>query len=247
MTTTEIGGVDIFSDADHEPAIYSGLSVFNWLGDHLAKNFGDFAKLEPEAYCGCGVSVSHSSADPTQIRHGLQQLRLALPNLLRTICLLTDGYVKVPLPIVASVLVTNAPIRVLKEGVNISDAESCRSLDEITNVHHHIDVYQSISPELEALCAKVAKEVCDKLPNPVGLDLEDYRKAELVYAVECVTVVALEHLPHYLKSVYDTIQDLTFISMAKLQTSTAKYCRSRQRSLVMTLATIMNNPLRWAM
>jgi hypothetical protein len=200
---------------NYDPQTFSAFSVFNWLGDHLARNFGGMSRLEPEAYCSRGVSLSTSSADPKQIRHGLQQLRHALPSLLHSVCsIYKDHSAEMPIPVLALILVTNAPIRVLKDGVCISRAENCTSLDEITTRHMHVNVYQAASPEVKLACRTAAKELCGELENKLGIDLEESLVSELIDGVETVTVISLAALSDYLKGLKSVAEDVDVVSLS---------------------------------
>lgn len=197
----------------HEPMVLSGLSTFHWLGDYFVQDLDRLLEIEPEHYCTRGVSLSMSSADPKQIQHGLQQLRHSLPNLLQSFCSFYKNVgAELPIPLLGSLLVTNAPIRVLKEDVNISSAAGCKSLDEISTVHNYVSVYQKASPELRALCDKVSSVIVAEHPDVKNINLERALVSDLVDCVESVTVITLSYLPTYLMVLHKLVSELGVIS-----------------------------------
>lgn len=200
--------------ARHQPDVFSTLSAFNWLGSHIATDFSRLGVLESGVYCNRGVSLSETSADPQKIRHGLQQLRYALPHLLHSHCSVFNGNDEgVPIPVLGSLLVTNAPIRVLNDDVCLSQASSSQSLDVLTTVHSHICVYQKASPELKLTCQRIARAVSETLERNPALDIESSLIANLIDSVESVTVISLDALPAYLKKIHDVVQGLKVMSL----------------------------------
>ena len=117
----------------HEPLFMSGLSSFQWAGNYLLNGLQSIVSLEPQAYCTRGVSLSSTTADPAQIRHGLQQLRYAVPNLLRNLHIENRDLEMSPsIPIIVPLLVTNAPLRVLNSDASIAMAGKSVSLEDVT-------------------------------------------------------------------------------------------------------------------
>lgn len=152
----------------HEPIVMSGLSPFHWVGDHFLSGLQTIVSLEPQAYCTRGISLSATSADPAQIRHGLQQLRYAIPHLLRSLHIENRDLDMSPsIPIIVPLLVTNAPLRVLNTDANIAMADQSAPLESVTTLHSHLCVYQKVGPELKALCCKMAKELADEFCSSV--------------------------------------------------------------------------------
>lgn len=194
----------VFSSAPrHEPMMYPGLSILPGLDGHLLKGIKDLADIDPKVYGTRGVSLSSTSANPTAIKHGLGQLRHALPSLMRSIlashAAYNDGEPS-PIPVVALLLVTNAPLRVLKPGVGWREAEELRSLDDIANVHQHICVYQKAGPELTDLCAEVSRSVTAEHFSEWGDGMKAVLSSELISSVEPIPVVSLDRLEGYLTS-----------------------------------------------
>jgi tRNA A37 N6-isopentenylltransferase MiaA len=118
-----------------------------------------------------------------------------------------------PIPVLGSILVTNAPIRVLNDDVGISQASSCQSLDMLTTVHSHICVYQTASPELKLTCQRIARAISETVENKFALEIENSLASNLIDSVESVTVISLDALPAYLKKIHDAVQDLKVMSL----------------------------------
>lgn len=197
----------------YEPTVYSALSVFNWLGSYVVKNSKSLNALESPIYCNRGVSLSSSSADPKSIKHGLQQLRYALPSLLQWICTIFIGSEEgMPIPVLGALLVTNAPIRVLKDDICVEQASNYKVLDEITTTHSVVGVYQTASTELKLVCDKIARAVSEVLGVDPELGLEDMVRTSLIDCVETVTVVSLETLPTYLKEMRSAMSRVELMS-----------------------------------
>lgn len=210
--------------ARHQPDVFSTLSVFNWLGSHMATDFTTLQALEPEVYCNRGVSLSSTTADPQKIRHGLQQLRYALPHALHSHCSVFKGNDEgLPIPVLGSLLVTNAPIRVLNDDVSLSQASSCQSLDMLTTVHSHICVYQRASPELKFACQRIAKIISETIEGSPVRNIESSLTDRLIDSVESVTVISLDALPAYLNKIRDAVQDLKVMSMGEFAESYSKF------------------------
>ncbi|MDD1965916.1 hypothetical protein NPS29_11340 [Pseudomonas putida] len=199
--------------ARHEPEVLSTLSVFNWLGPYMATDLSSLNTLESRIYCNRGVSLSSTTADPQKIRHGLQQLRYALPHALHSHYSVFKGNDEgLPIPVLGSLLVTNAPIRVLNDDVSLSQAASCQSLDMLTTVHSHISVYQRASPELKLACQRIAKVISETLERPAIRNIESSLTDTLIDSIESVTVISLDALPAYLNKARDAVQNLKVMS-----------------------------------
>ena len=95
-----------------------------------------------------GLAITDKFANNKRIKHGLNQLRYATPRFLEKIAsedLLSDDENSIRL--VAPILVTNSPSRILKENVNFEDIRNANSLDDISDVRNVIYHYQQIGLE----------------------------------------------------------------------------------------------------
>lgn len=206
----------------HEPIVMSGLSPFQWSGDYHLSGLQTIVSLEPQAYCTRGVSLSSTSADPTQIRHGLQQLRYAIPNLLRSLHIENRDLDMSPsIPIIVPLLVTNAPLRVLNADASIAMAGQSVSLEAITTLHSHLCVYQKAGPELKALCYKTAKELANEFSSSGTSHLSDSLASDLIDSVESIQIISLDRLPNHLNELRRLVSELKVVNRVDLATEFA--------------------------
>jgi hypothetical protein len=193
----------VFSTApNHEPPYYSSISVFNWLSPHILEDVKLLNQIEPADYCIKGVSLSETSADPKPIKHGLQQLRHAIPRLLdRVTTLYTSIYDEHPIPVVAPMLVTNAPIRLLKAGITIDEIKQSNSIEEITQPRDLVCCYQPAGPELLEICQAVSEKIATKYYSGKAPHSSASIFDDLVKSVESVPVISVKRLDSYLKGI----------------------------------------------
>lgn len=189
----------IFSSLpDHAPGVISTASYFQWLGGHIILRSDDFDRIEPEHYCSRGISLSSKSSDTKQIRHGLQQLRHAIPHLLDKITTIDIeiGEAYAP-PIIAPMLVTNAPMRVLNPGVTITDIKSAKTLDSISSIAKMVCHYQPGGPELLDTCMKMEDKINKKYDHS---PIEKIMPLDIFSSIESVPIVSIEYLKTHLSN-----------------------------------------------
>lgn len=199
----------VFSTAPKfEPLVMSAFTSFTGLGRHVLRGFEGMHELEPPVYCTRGVSLSSSSADPAQIRHGLQQIRFAVPELLKSLQISSRKLDWPLIPIIAPILVTNAPLYVMNSDVTVATSERAESISEIATEYMYLSVYQKASPELRAVCGMSAREVVAEYSSGDSWEAVDELTEELISAAESVTIVAASHLPTYLGKLRHVIEQL---------------------------------------
>jgi hypothetical protein len=95
-------------------------------------SFVDFERAYPFVYKG--VEIYDGGAIEKEFRHGIEQLRYASPYALRQeIDFQAGSNLEDVVPIFLSrILITNAPIRILSEGIGLSEIESAKSLEAIS-------------------------------------------------------------------------------------------------------------------
>lgn len=133
-----------------EPSTANCLHNYDFLSSYWVKDTSPIIDIEKDAqYAVNGLALTDKFADNKRIKHGLNQLRYAIPSFLEKKAsedLLSDEEHSIRL--VAPILVTNSPLRLLKENVSFEDIRSADSLDDITDVHNVIYHYQQTGPEL---------------------------------------------------------------------------------------------------
>lgn len=198
----------------HEPITYSSTYAFHWFGTHFLESKQKLNELEPKDYCTRGISLSPSSADPKPIRHGLQQLRYAVPHLLdRITTLYVSDFDEHPIPVITSMLVTNAPIRVMKPGLSLSDIEEAKSLDDITQRKEIVCIYQPAGPELLEACQDIAKKIFTKYKSVDRPHItQDFIFESLVESVQSISIVSLSRLKTHLEDIRSALSSAKTIS-----------------------------------
>lgn len=199
----------VFSTApNHEPPFYSSISIFNWLSPYILESVERLDELEAADYCIKGVSLSDTSADPKPIKHGLQQLRHAIPHLLdRVTTLYTSIYDEHPIPVFAPMLVTNAPILLLRPGITIDEIKGCNSIEDITQPKDMVCCYQPAGPELLEICQVVSEKVAAKYGSGEASHSSSRVFDGLVASVESVPVISVKRLDSYLKGIRSALID----------------------------------------
>ena len=190
-----------------EPLTANCLHNYDFLSSYWVKDTSPIVDIEKNAqYAVNGLALTDKFADNKRIKHGLNQLRYAIPQFLKKIAsddLLSDEEHSIRL--VAPILVTNSPLRLLKENVSFEDIRSAASLDEITDVHNVIYHYQQTGPEL----AKSIKESSEYISTNLDggkrnakFDL-NYINSELNYSLETIAIVQLDYLEEYVRRLKD--------------------------------------------
>ncbi len=124
-----------------------------------------------------------------------------------------NDYEEHPIPVITSMLVTNAPIRVMKPGLSLSDIEKANSLDEITQRKEIVCVYQPAGPELLEVCGYIAEKIFTKyksLNRPYIT--QDSIFESLVDSVQSISIVSLNRLEAHLEGIGDALSSATTIS-----------------------------------
>lgn len=118
---------------------------------HLPLN--GFVAMEQELpYVYKGVEIFDGGAIEEEVRHGIQQLRFAAPALLRRMVDfdLYNGHLEERNGIFfTSILVTNAPLRLLNRSVNIQLVKSAAALDDISTPIDVAILYSDYGPDFE--------------------------------------------------------------------------------------------------
>jgi hypothetical protein len=147
-----------------------------------------------------GIEISDEGAFEEQIWHGIQQLRYGVPVLLKkslefTLYSHIDDMVVL---FFANILVTNAPIRLLREGCTLEDIDNSSRLEDISEERECVVIFSEYGPDFEdhfrnifegsvgavARAANARRETLvslgkpmDILNDPVGM-FESFREAE---------------------------------------------------------------------
>jgi hypothetical protein len=98
-----------------------------------------------------GVEVYEGGAIEREFRHGIEQLRYASPYMMRQeIDFQVGSHMDDVIPVfLAKILLTNAPIRILSDGVGLSEIESAKSLEEISYESDGAILHSDYGPDYE--------------------------------------------------------------------------------------------------
>ena len=186
-----------------EPLTSNCLHNYDFLSSFWVKNTAPIIEIEKDAqYVVNGLAITDKFADNKRVKHGLNQLRHAVPRFLEKIAsedLLSSDDNAVHL--VAPILVTNSPLRVLKENVNFEDIRNANSLDDISDIHNVIYHYQQTGPELAGSIKEISEYICKNLDDgkrSVKFK-SDYINSELNDSLETIAIVNLDYLDEYVR------------------------------------------------
>lgn len=142
--------------------------------------------------CYTGVSISNKNSDRTLVREGVHQVRYALPNLIAeemvdqtSIARDSDMFVS----FVAGVIVTTADLYVLRSGVQLSDYENARSLDDIADIATALLVSEYPGDDMMSYCSDTALSALKRSPQIIertkqALVIDGSSHLELIERIE---------------------------------------------------------------
>jgi hypothetical protein len=212
-----------------EPSTANCLHNYDFLSSFWVRDASAIIDIEKDAqYAVNGLALTNKFADNKRIKHGLNQLRHSIPHFLEKIAsedLLSDEENSIRL--VAPILVTNAPLRLLKGNVNFGDIINANSLDEITDVHNVIYHYQQTGPELAKSIKETSDYICRNLDDGKRNAKFDanYINSELNYSLETIAIVQLDYLEEYIRRLKDASSS---IKVATHQEVALEFNKSRK-------------------
>lgn len=216
-----------------EPLTSNCLHNYDFLSSFWIRDTRPITEIESDAqYVVNGLAITDDFADNKRIKHGLNQLRYAVPRFLEKIAsedLLSDE--EHPIRLFAPILVTNAPLRLLRQNVNFEDIRKANSLDDISDIHNVIYHFQQTGPEL-AKCVKetaeyVHKNFDDGLRN-VKFE-PDYINRELCNSLETIAVVHLDYLDEYINRLKKAAISIPAVTQKELAAEYQKLTKPNQR------------------
>lgn len=98
-----------------------------------------------------GIEIHETGAVEQDIRHAIQQLRYAIPlNIKRRIDFGINAHPSDVIPMFfANILVTNAQIRVMADGIDLKAIGRANSIEEISNAASYVGLYSDYGPDYE--------------------------------------------------------------------------------------------------
>lgn len=177
--------------------------------------------------CIRGIALKNGSFDPTPISKATNQLRYTLPNLLANNLedLLSASHSEdLNILFYAGIVVTNAPLYVLKRGLNIEDFKSANDLAQVADLVNAVKIIRDSTPlnnhqskylsrmitkdnqiyrkRLEAFSTIVNKNynLWDWFPSQYAIE------GQLAEAGDSIVIITIDHLNEFATSLLNTLK-----------------------------------------
>ena len=125
----------------------------------------DFEETIP--YCVRGIELCPGSANLPNVRHGLYQLRYAVPVLIgkeiESQIKANDDWLS--LTFICPILITTASLHLLKREISLEQLEQASDLDEVSDHVEALIFNQQPGPQLEDFARKQFEDVLEKHPR----------------------------------------------------------------------------------
>jgi len=160
-----------------------------------------------------GVALRGKDADAKAIEHGISQLRYAVPHVLSQALgnqAWNQDDSQVQAVVLCPILVTNAPLLVLKPNATVEKVQTARRKEDVARAYSSVRVAQAQGPDLRAYTQRImsatmkSSGVLHRLADARTVMLQQGADPLLAptewrvaYAVECATeVVLVVHIAH---------------------------------------------------
>lgn len=115
------------------------------------------------AYKGIEINISDGQAQDADIKHGINQLRYALPRVIND-SILSNAYNhpddSVPF-ILCSILITTASLYILDEGTTLNKIQKAKGFNEICKPVPYLILFSDYGPDFESHCKKTCSELLE--------------------------------------------------------------------------------------
>jgi hypothetical protein len=177
------------------------------------------------SFASKGVTIHEQHIERDLIRHGLYQMRFALPNLVAAdMRIRTNPIFRVfqrRVAVICGILVTTAPIRILNADAGFKDYLNASRLEDISAQTDGVIVSQFFSPELVKYCRMLCADLRNEGPawsqlvewraklikdeqNQQQIDqLLEYRFLE---STQRIAIIHLDSLSGFLKNLIETVE-----------------------------------------
>lgn len=190
------------------------VTPFGWISDELS-------------YAVKGIVVDEKHFDPNLIRRGLSQLQWAMPNLLKPIIRLNSTSVNdedLSPHFLCPILVTNAPLYILKEGLTLNAFYRAENLQDLAHQVESLIFYERPGPQLSDYIDDIRKSLYRDYPSvekrlnsfqeAIGTETEkkyfskDHRlREDFDNCTELVLVVTLSAFEHYFDKLIGSVAE----------------------------------------
>jgi hypothetical protein len=176
------------------------------------------------SFASKGVTVREQHIEPDSIRHGLYQMRFALPNLVAADMRLRTGLLGVlhrRVAVICGILVTTAPIRILKASAGLEAYMAASSLEDITDPTDGVIVWQFLSPELLKYCRRLCADLRDEGPAWAQMvewraklikdeekrqEIDQLLEYRFIESTQRVAIIHLDSLSSFLENLLKTVE-----------------------------------------
>lgn len=205
-----------------EPLTVNCIHNYDLLSSFWGIGMSLLVEIEKDAkYAVNGLALADKFFDNKRIKHGLSQLRFAIPSFLEKIAsedLLSSSDEENPIRLVAPMLVTNAPLRLLRDNVSFEDIRNANSLDDISDIHSVLYHYQQTGPELVRTVKKISEYIQGNLDDGKrNIQFSSaYINSELNSSLETIAVVHLDYLDEYIDKLKKAAASIKAVTQSEL-------------------------------
>lgn len=146
-------------------------SAYSMENSHIRK----FADNIAFAYKGTEINMSDGQVHDADIKHGINQLRYAMPRLIKdSIFLNAFNHPEDSVPfITCSILVTTSELYIMNGNTTLKDMKKSKKLEDICSLVPYLVLHSDYGPDFETHC----KKTCEELFNIKEHDRNDlYRR-----------------------------------------------------------------------
>lgn len=140
--------------SQHTIRVMDVFSAYTMESEHIRQVDAELERV----YKGAEIDLSRGAVYEAEIRHGVSQLRYALPRLFSDE-ILRNAY-QAPDPfIICPILVTTAPLYIARKDAGIAGVRNAATLDDIAVSHPYCVLYSDYGPDFEDHCRRQCSEL----------------------------------------------------------------------------------------
>lgn len=202
---------------------HDGLTGKKIVNNRFLFNFSEYLPS-----CIRGVALQSNSFDPNTISKATSQIRYALPHLLQNrLSLLLQPSFSEDLSILffVGLVVTNAPLFVLKDNLTLTDINNSHKFSEVTEEVRAVTIDRDLTPlnynqgkKLTKILLNENEDYRNRLNAFIGLikddselwswlPIEDNIEREIISSGDTVLIVSLKHLPVIVDEIINCVKN----------------------------------------
>lgn len=158
---------------DHSPSWPNGLRQFSEFTTFTYDKtiIGELCCTPQVAMKGMELNLSNGQAHDTGIKHGINQLRYAMPSLtLDLLDFFGNHHPDDCAPLfILPILVTNTPLRMLRDDLTVESVRQAESLESISKEVMWVDAYSNFADGFVHHCKVTSEEsLCNLMKSKIG-------------------------------------------------------------------------------